>query len=111
MVSNSNEKYLKIEVNGETRADMCLITGSLLGYPVIYSNREPQNGNCLAFEPLSHFSLQMSDKTIYSFSCPQKYKHLFESQLTDWFESIKCRTSDKSISLNETIKTMSFVLT
>lgn len=105
--SNRDDQYMRIDM----MADMCLITGCLLGYPIIYTNREPQSGNCLAFEPLSHFSVKMNERTIYSFSCPQIYRIQFEKHINLWFEALDRQTFDGSLSLNETIKTLSFVLT
>ena len=109
---NSTKNNLKVESIDGSISDMCLICGSLLGYPVIYCNNSPENGNCLSFEPLSHFCLQNdSMETIYSFSSPQKYRHIFDSRINSWFDSIKSQSKAQNLTLKEEIKTMPFVLT
>ena len=112
LLLNSTKNKLKVQSIDESMRDMCLICGSLLGYPVIYSNNSPQNGNCLSFETLSHFWLERdSIESIYSFSCPQKFQNSFDSVIELWFESIKKRSGIENLKLKQQIKTLSFVLT
>lgn len=112
LIRHSAKDKIKIESMEGSLNDMCFICGSLLGYPIIYSNSRPEDGNCLSFCQLCHLSVENnSNEMIYSLSCPQKYRKLFDLSINWWFESIKSRSDGINITLKEEIKTMALVLT
>ncbi|KAH7639522.1 hypothetical protein DERF_005444 [Dermatophagoides farinae] len=99
--------------------DLCAITGILLGYPIIYCNRTMNNGNCLANQMLRNYTIRMMNVqtnesyVIYSFTVPNKFVHIFQSRIDQWFKSLKIDLTNKSIMLKmeQKLECHPFILT
>lgn len=94
--------------------DLCFISGSFLGYPVVYCNSTPEQGNCLAHQSLCNYTVEYehSPHALYSFSVPVIFKKHYHRRIHQWFESLRQKAPQPALlTLRESIETHALILT
>lgn len=94
--------------------DRCFLTGIFLGYPIIYCNRTPTDGNCLSHQPLINYSVNKvydvdDEFQLSSFSIPQMFEHKFHQKIYDWFQELRKR--DTKLRLVHVVESHPLILT
>lgn len=94
--------------------DLCFLSGVLLGYPLIYCNSTPQEGNCLAHQPLTNYTVTLDGEQhfpVYSFSVPEAFHAQTSRRVNDWFEGLCERVLSKHLRLQQSVETHALILT
>ena len=110
LLLNKNNPYFDICIPD---VDLCFVSGCLLNYPIIYTNNQPDVGNCLSFIDLRNFTLKINDiYNVYSFTIPEKFykNHFYQDFILEWYENIQKRSEIVSKLQNE-IVCFSLILT
>ena len=91
--------------------DLCFLSGVLLGYPVLLCNSTPEEGNCLAHQPLLNYTVTLEDHhfPLYSFSVPERFQANFSGRISRWFEKLQQR--EERLRLRQTVETHPLILT
>lgn len=96
--------------------DLCFISGVFLAYPLIYCNSKPQEGNCLAHQALTNYTVTLDDHEdfpMYSFSVPERFHAQTSRRVKDWFEGLceKASAVSQRLRLHQTVETHALILT
>ena len=94
--------------------DLCFLSGVMLGYPVIYCNSTPDQGNCLSHQPLCNYVVQLDHHStpMYSFSVPQAFEACYQHRINQWFKSLSENTTQpERLSLRQSVETYPLILT
>ncbi|KAF7493878.1 hypothetical protein SSS_09877 [Sarcoptes scabiei] len=100
--------------------DLCFVSGILLGYPIIYCNRTPKLGNCLANRNLSNYTVSIKNIpedsqrsfVLYSFSVPSVFQSHYQHRIEDWFRKLRNKSPIwLQLEMNVRIENHSLILT